>query len=109
MMVVVCVAAIVHGGGSLDVCSGAKNATFCAIYIQNRTFYQDRLGTNIGKVEKRVAFFAGRHAQIPADDNFLRQEAQADAVRALERSPQAPRLTEEAFANFFFSKPRALR
>ena len=58
MMVVVCVAAIVHGGGSLDVCSGAKNATFCAIYIQNRTFYQDRLGTNIGKVEKRVAFFA---------------------------------------------------
>jgi len=94
MMVVVCVAAIVHGGGSLDVCSGAKNATFCAIYIQNRTFYQDRLGTNIGKVEKRVAFFAGRHAQIPADDNFLRQEAQADAVRALERSPQAPRLTD---------------
>ena len=55
MMVVVCVAAIVHGGGSLDVCSGAKNATFCAIYIQNRTFYQDRLGTNIGKALKKRA------------------------------------------------------
>ena len=30
--------------------SGAKNASF----------YQDRLGTNIGKVEKRGAFFAGK-------------------------------------------------
>jgi hypothetical protein len=38
---------------------GAKNATFCAVYIQNASFYQDRLGTDIGKVEKRVAFFAG--------------------------------------------------
>ena len=33
MMVVVCVAAIVHGGGSLDVCSGAKNATFWPLTI----------------------------------------------------------------------------
>ena len=38
---------------------GAKNATFCAIYIYNVSFCQDRLGTNIGKLEKRVAFFAG--------------------------------------------------
>ena len=39
---------------------GAKNATFCdAMYIYKRSFYQDRLGTNIGKVEKRVALFAG--------------------------------------------------
>eukprot|EP01046_Picozoa_sp_COSAG06_P119267 COSAG06_NODE_66511_length_254_cov_0.664516_1_plen_84_part_11 len=39
---------------------GGKNATFCAIYISNRTFYQDRLGTNIGKTQKRVAFCAGQ-------------------------------------------------
>jgi hypothetical protein len=38
---------------------GAKNATFCAIYIEKRSFCQDRLGTNIGKTQKRVAFFAG--------------------------------------------------
>jgi hypothetical protein len=38
---------------------GAKTATFCAMLIYNASFYQDRLGTNIGKVEKRVAFFAG--------------------------------------------------
>jgi hypothetical protein len=31
-----------------------------AICIQNASFYQDRLGTNIGKaLKKRVAFFAG--------------------------------------------------
>jgi hypothetical protein len=36
---------------------GTKNATFCAIYTHKRTFYQDRLGTNIGKVEKRVAYY----------------------------------------------------
>jgi hypothetical protein len=42
--------------------AGAKNATFCAIYILKRTFYQDRLGTNIGKPQKRVAFCAGAGA-----------------------------------------------
>jgi hypothetical protein len=32
---------------------------FCdAIYIQNDSFYQDRLGTNIGKTQKRVVLFA---------------------------------------------------
>jgi hypothetical protein len=36
------------------------------LYI-NRTFYQDRLGTNIGKVEKRVAFFLGRLDRHHAD------------------------------------------
>ena len=39
-----------------------KNATFCAMYILNASFYQDRLGTNIGKAEKRVALFAGARA-----------------------------------------------
>jgi len=38
---------------------GAKNGTFCAIYTLKRSFYQDRLGTNIGKVDKRVAFLLG--------------------------------------------------
>jgi len=39
---------------------GKKNATFCAISIYKmHLFYQDRLGTYIGKVEKRVAFFLG--------------------------------------------------
>ena len=33
-----------------------RNATFCAIYISNALFYQDRLGTNIRKTQKRVAF-----------------------------------------------------
>ena len=36
---------------------GAKNATFCAIYIQNASFYQDRLGTNIGKTPKKSGVF----------------------------------------------------
>ena len=30
--------------------------TFCAIYIQNRSFHQDRLGTNIGKTPKQQVF-----------------------------------------------------
>jgi hypothetical protein len=36
---------------------GAKNATFCAIYVQNVSFYQDRLGTNIGKALKKSVVF----------------------------------------------------
>eukprot|EP01046_Picozoa_sp_COSAG06_P071940 COSAG06_NODE_20811_length_780_cov_1.126285_1_plen_58_part_10 len=28
-----------------------RNATFCAIYAENASFYQDRLGTNIGKTQ----------------------------------------------------------
>ena len=31
----------------------AWRATFCAIYIYNASFYQDRLGTNIGKALKK--------------------------------------------------------
>jgi hypothetical protein len=39
---------------------GAKNATFCAIYIYNVSFHQDRLGTNTGKHSKKsAAFFLG--------------------------------------------------
>ena len=44
--------------------SDAKTATFCAIYTLKRSFYQDRLGTNIGKVDKRVAFFSESAANI---------------------------------------------
>ena len=41
--------------------NGAENASFCAILIMKRSFYQDRLGTNIGKEhsKQRVAFPAG--------------------------------------------------
>jgi len=39
--------------------SGAGKSVLYTIYIYKRTFCQDRLGTNIGKVEKREAFFAG--------------------------------------------------
>jgi hypothetical protein len=35
---------------------GEKNVTFCAIYIYKRSFYQDRLGTNIGKTQKKDVF-----------------------------------------------------
>jgi hypothetical protein len=39
--------------------SPAKNATlFGAIYVQKRSFCQDRLGTNIRKTPKKMAFFA---------------------------------------------------
>ena len=34
------------------------------LYINTNIFYQDRLGTNIGKVEKRVAFFAGDRSEV---------------------------------------------
>eukprot|EP01046_Picozoa_sp_COSAG06_P059422 COSAG06_NODE_12285_length_1399_cov_1.870494_1_plen_166_part_00 len=41
--------------------SWCERRLFWAIYIYKRSFYQDRLRTNIGKVEKkRDAFFAGR-------------------------------------------------
>jgi len=46
---------------------GAKNATFCTVYTQNVAFYQDRLGTNIGKALKKrrvAAFFAGRRVLV---------------------------------------------
>jgi hypothetical protein len=36
-----------------------KTPLFEPVIYDNEDFYQDRLGTNIGKVEKRVAFFAG--------------------------------------------------
>jgi hypothetical protein len=48
-------------GGLMDHAQGAKNATFCATFsicIKTRSFYQDRLGTNIGKaaLRKRTVF-----------------------------------------------------
>jgi hypothetical protein len=36
--------------------SKVRKRHFCAIYIQYALFYQDRLGTNIGKTQKRMAF-----------------------------------------------------
>jgi hypothetical protein len=43
------------------LCDPVKKRHFCAIYISNASFHQDRLGTNIGKTQKkRVAFFVGR-------------------------------------------------
>jgi hypothetical protein len=34
-----------------------KTRTFCAVLIQERSFYQDRLGTNMGKAQKEMPFF----------------------------------------------------
>jgi hypothetical protein len=43
----------------LQLKSGARSATFCAIYLQKRTFKcQDRLGTNIGKLRKEWRRFS---------------------------------------------------
>jgi hypothetical protein len=41
------------------VARGKKTALFEPFIFKNGSFYQDWLGTNAGKVEKRVAFFAG--------------------------------------------------
>jgi hypothetical protein len=38
--------------------TGAKRK-FCTIYTLKRTFYQDRLGTNIGKTQTKMAFRIG--------------------------------------------------
>jgi hypothetical protein len=45
--------------GGASTLTGKKNATFAPFIYKKRTFYQDRLGTNIGKTQKRVAFCAG--------------------------------------------------
>ena len=63
----------VHGGAhreSTDSCDllpappgkhpaddGAENASFGAISVQKRSFYQDRLGTNLWKTQKTWRFF----------------------------------------------------
>jgi hypothetical protein len=40
--------------------AGAKRRPFCVIFfIKNRSFCQDRLGTNIGKVMKRGVLYRG--------------------------------------------------
>jgi hypothetical protein len=44
---------IMYTPGKQPDVEGAKHATFCAICIQKRPFYQDRLGTNIGKALKK--------------------------------------------------------
>jgi len=33
---------------------GQKKSVFCATFIQNRSFYQDRLGINIGKSTQKT-------------------------------------------------------
>ena len=48
-----------HANGYLRL-TEVRNATFCAISIYNASFYQDRLGTNTGKTQKRVAFRIAR-------------------------------------------------
>jgi hypothetical protein len=42
-----------------------KKRSFWAIYIQKRWFYQDRLGTHIGKTPKRVVF---PHQDVGAEE-----------------------------------------
>jgi Ca2+-binding EF-hand superfamily protein len=38
--------------GAMATFGLVRNRHFCAIYIRNRSFCQDRLGTNIGKTQK---------------------------------------------------------
>jgi hypothetical protein len=38
---------------------GERKRSFWAIYIQMRTFYQDRLGTNIGEAQLQCRVLAG--------------------------------------------------
>ena len=41
-----------------EVTMQVRKRLFCAaIYTKNASFYQDRLGTNIGKVEKKSGVF----------------------------------------------------
>ena len=40
---------------------------FCAIYTLKSSFYQDRLGTNIGKTPKKARFLEGPHASHTPD------------------------------------------
>ena len=43
----------------------SKKRSFRAIYISKRSFYQDRLGTNIGKLKKRTVFPQGERVLSP--------------------------------------------
>jgi hypothetical protein len=69
-IVVFCSAASVSTTGSYRVSgsllTGAKNVSLLRHFILKRTFYQDRLGTNIGKaLQKRDdASFAGHRRQL---------------------------------------------
>jgi hypothetical protein len=53
---------------------GERKRSFLAIYTSNRSFHQDRLGTNIGKVEKRYACFAGGLGSIMASKSLLEEK-----------------------------------
>jgi hypothetical protein len=50
-----------RGPWEWDDCIGAENAFLEPFYTKTRSFYQDGLGTNIGKVEKVEAFLCRRH------------------------------------------------
>jgi hypothetical protein len=39
-----------------SACHGIKNASLEPFYTDKRSFFQDRLGTNIGKAPKKVRF-----------------------------------------------------
>eukprot|EP01046_Picozoa_sp_COSAG06_P068535 COSAG06_NODE_18267_length_895_cov_1.649497_1_plen_225_part_01 len=54
--------------------AGAKNAFWVPFLYQKRSFYQDRLRTNIGKVEKKRRF-AQAGGWIPNPMPFLRADA----------------------------------
>ena len=44
---------------------GAQNVLFAPFIYKNASFYQDRLGTNIGKaLKKRATFFSGREGVL---------------------------------------------
>jgi hypothetical protein len=51
-----------------------RNATFCAIHIQNASFYQDRLGTNIGETQRKSGVSHSCYFVTPAGHDQLRCE-----------------------------------
>ena len=51
---------------------GAENALFGTILMSKRLFYQDRLGTNIGKALKKEMGFVQSDAYIRAADDHSR-------------------------------------
>ena len=55
--------------------SAAKNASFCAIYIQKQTVYQDRLGTNIGKTQQRDRFYRDKLVGQQSDTGRIHSAA----------------------------------
>jgi hypothetical protein len=78
----------------------SKNGLFCAIYISKRSFYQDRLGTNIGKHSKKNGVFSqGVVAARDAEVKALTEKLKAFAAETRKLMDQVTKLF------FFFAMP----